>query len=262
MERKLLLFTLPLFLISCVSAPKTKKISVGEPAPDKWSAGETVAGQIDSTWWMHFGDARLDSLVDEALLKNFNLQAAAASLDAAVAQAKIAGASRFPQLNAGMTASRVKQNFIGLPIPFVTEKVLTSTNTIYSPSLNFSWELDLWGRIRSGQSAALADVEASQAELAGAKLSVTAQVVKTWFAAIESRRQVELVRATAESYRLSSEQIQDRYERGLRRALEVRLALSNLAASEAMLSQIRHNMRLSSGSSKFCWHVTRALRCN
>ena len=83
MERKLLLFTLPLFLISCVSAPKTKKISVGEPAPDKWSAGETVAGQIDSTWWMHFGDARLDSLVDEALLKNFNLQAAAASLDAA-----------------------------------------------------------------------------------------------------------------------------------------------------------------------------------
>lgn len=239
MERKLLLFTLPLFLISCVSAPKTKKISVGEPAPDKWSAGETVAGQIDSTWWMHFGDARLDSLVDEALLKNFNLQAAAASLDAAVAQAKIAGASRFPQLNAGMTASRVKQNFIGLPIPFVTEKVLTSTNTIYSPSLNFSWELDLWGRIRSGQSAALADVEASQAELAGAKLSVTAQVVKTWFAAIESRRQVELARATAESYRLSSEQIQDRYERGLRRALEVRLALSNLAASEAMLSQIQ-----------------------
>ncbi|MFQ5627649.1 MAG: efflux transporter outer membrane subunit [bacterium] len=237
MLQKLSLIIIPFIFISCVSAPKTKKIDIGLVAPEEWTAGKSTVGKIDSLWWQRFGDARLDTIVAEARGQNFNLKAAVAQLDAAMAQAKIAGASMYPQLNASMNASRRKQNFIGFPIPGAPDQVLSTTINTYSPSLNLSWELDLWGRVRSGKSAALADVQASQADLAGAQLSLTAQVCKSWFAAIEAKRQVELARATSQSYRISSEQVQDRYERGLRRSLDVRLSLSNTATAEAVHSQ-------------------------
>lgn len=237
MFKRLIFFPISIVFISCVSAPKTQKIDVGVLPPEQWTGGETTAGQIDSLWWQSFGDADLDTVVNEALSKNFNLKTAVASLDAAIAQAKMAGASLYPQLSANMSTSRRKQNFIGFPIPGAPDRVLSSTITTFSPSLNLSWELDLWGRVRSGQSAALADVQASQADLAGAQLSLSAQVCKAWFAAIEAKRQVELAQATSESYRLSSEQVKDRYERGLRRSLDVRLSLSNLSTAEAVLFQ-------------------------
>jgi NodT family efflux transporter outer membrane factor (OMF) lipoprotein len=237
MLKRLILISISFAFISCVSAPKTKKIAVGVLPQKQWTGSETRAGQIDSLWWQSFGDTDLDTIVNEALTKNFNLKTAFANLDAAIAQAKITGASLYPQLSASMSASRRKQNFIGFPIPGAPDQVLSTTVSTFSPSLNLSWELDLWGRVRSGQSAALADVQASQADLAGAQLSLAAQVCRAWFAAIEAKRQVELAKATAESYRVSSEQVQDRYERGLRRSLDVRLSLTNLATAEAVLSQ-------------------------
>lgn len=232
-------FIAALALASCVSAPKTKRIDIGVRTPEAWGAGPSAAGEIDSTWWREFGDPVLDSLIAEAIGQNFTLQTALARLDAAAAQARMAGAALTPQLNAALVASRRKQNFIGFPIPGAPDRVLSTTTTTYTPSVNLSWELDLWGRIRSGRQAALAEVQATHADYAGAQLSLAGQVSKAWFAAIEAERQVALAQQTYENYRLSSERIRERYIRGLRRSLDLRLARANAASAEAILQQRR-----------------------
>jgi NodT family efflux transporter outer membrane factor (OMF) lipoprotein len=96
-----------------------------------------------------------------------------------------------------------------------------------------SWELDLWGRLGAQEAAALADLQASQADYAGARLSLIAQTTKIYFSAVEARRQLELASSTLESNRTTTARIRERYERGLRPALDLRLTEANLAASEA-----------------------------
>ena len=220
----------------CASAPAVRHpdIDIAKPARESSTDATPIA-----KWWTHLGDARLDSLVDQALHSNFNLQTAAARLAQAEAQARIAGASLQPNIGLGGSGTRRKQNFIGFPIPGNQGQVLSNTTNSYGVSLSSSWELDLWGGLRAGTRAALADAQAAQAELYGARLSVAAQTARAYVAAVEAKRQVELARATVDNYRVSNEQIDRRYERGLSTSLELRLGRSNIAAAEATLEQRR-----------------------
>jgi NodT family efflux transporter outer membrane factor (OMF) lipoprotein len=193
-------------------------------------------------WWKELGDARLDTLITAALSSNYDLSAAAARLTQAQAQARIAGAPLQPGLGAGATGSRRKQTFVGFPIPGGDSQALSTTSTSYGVNLNLSWEIDLWGKLRAGARAALADAQAAEADFYGARLSLAAQTSRAYFAAVEARRQVELADATFENYRLSSEQINSRYQRGLSTSLELRLGRSNQAAAAATLAQRRQQL--------------------
>ena len=223
-------------LSACVSAPAVRHPDIDVKIPSQWSSADdpTIAD-----WWTQLGDARLDTLVDQALRSNFNLQVTAARLTQVEAQARIAGALLQPSISANGSGARRKQSFVGFPIPNSEGRVLSTTTNSYGINLNSSWELDLWGSLRAGARAALADAQAAGAEFYGAQLSIAAQTARAYFASIEAKRQVGLAQATVDNYRISSEQIDSRYERGLSTSLELRLGRSNLAAAEATLEQRR-----------------------
>ena len=231
------LLFIPIALLSCASAPGVQHPELAARSPATWAADPAVEGEVDGLWWSSFSDARLEELVDEALAHNYDLQATATRLQIAQAQARIAGAPLQPQISATASGSRRKQNFIGFPIPGGNGQVPSSTSDNLGINLNLSWEIDLWGRLRAGQAAALADLQAVEADLRGAHLSLAAQTGRAFFAAVEAGRQVELAQATVENYRLSTEQIHSRYQRGLRSSLDLRLGRSSLAAAEAVLQQ-------------------------
>ena len=146
-------------------------------------------------------------MVEEALSNNFDIRIAAARLDAAIAQSGIEGAAQYPWLGFDFDARRAKQNFIGLPIGDSDGGVLSSRSTSYGANLTASWELDVWGRVRSGVSAALAEVQASEADLAGARQSIAAQTAKAWLAVIEARQQVRIAEARADSFDATARQL-------------------------------------------------------
>ncbi|MBI2502860.1 MAG: efflux transporter outer membrane subunit [Candidatus Latescibacteria bacterium] len=225
---------LALVLAGCAAAPRVSPPDL--EVPSAWTLTAAV-GAVDSLWWSGLGDSLATGLVLQALGHNYNLQAAAARLDAALAQARIAGAPLWPQAGVDLSGARARRNFIGLPIPGAGDRVLTSTSTTYGASLNLGWEVDLWGRLRAGTAAARADVQVARAELRGAHLSLAAQTLRAFFAAVEGRRQIELAQATVDNFSLSSRQVRDQYERGLRPSLDLRLALSSLAGAEASLAQ-------------------------
>lgn len=224
----------------CASPPKRAEVGVQLDVPASWSAEVTEFRDwpSDPRWWESFGDTTLSRLVDEALGGNFSLKAAVARVDAAAATARLAGAEGLPNLSLGLNASRRKQNLIGIPIGEPGE-VISTRSTSYGVSLDTSWELDLWGRVRSAKSAALADLEASWADLSALRLSIAAQTAKAWFATTESMLQVRLAEKTVRSYRLSADQVRDRYEQGVRSSLDLRLAMSNLYTAEALLEARR-----------------------
>jgi NodT family efflux transporter outer membrane factor (OMF) lipoprotein len=205
--------------------------------PDKWSGAKTKQGEILEQWWRSFDDEKLPALIQEALLHNHDLAAAAARVEIAAIQAKIAGASSWPSLGLGIDSTRQHQNFIGLPIPSAGGDVISKTYSRHGVSLTSSWEIDLWGRLRASRSAAAASAQASIAGLAEARHSLAAQTAKLWFAAVEARLQLELAHATLESYRSSLATVNDRFSRGVRPAAELRLARNSLETGRALVAQ-------------------------
>ena len=216
-------------------APPPRALDV--PAPETWEAGETVPGLVEDYWWKTLGDPELEAIVQEAIHNNRDLRAAAARLETALIQAQIAGAGRLPTAGFSLNGNRRRQNFIGFPIPGAQDRVLSTTFTSLGASFDVNWEADLWGRIRSAETEAEVLAQAQEADLSAARLSIAAKTAKSWFASAEAQLQLQLATETVESYETSARWLRNRFEAGLRPALDLRLILSDLSAAEALISQ-------------------------
>ena len=237
MTRGILFIALLAAIGGCSTTPPVAVPDIGVPVPETWTAAATPDGQIAVDWWKDFGDDGLSSAVEAALEGNFDLRAAAARLEIAASEARLARAELFPSVDARYIGARQRQNFVGFPIPGAEDQVLSTIFTNHGVSLDVSWEIDLWGRLRAASQVVLADLQASAADLRGSQLSMAGQTAKAWFAVAEAQQQIELSRATVESFRESAERVRRRFEAGIRPPLDLRLALLNLSNAEALRQQ-------------------------
>ena len=221
----------------CAKSIPTPQHDLRVSAPEEWTGGELETGTLDQDWWTYFEEPDLDRAIAEALEGSHDLRAAAARIETARADALIAGAPLLPDATVTVGRSQLRQNFIGFPIPGSESNVLSTTSTNYTLRLSASWEPDLWGRILSGELAAVTNTRVRYADLAAARLSLTGQIAKAWFAAVEAERQVELAEISLVSYRVSAQRVRARFQSGLRPSLDLRLALTEAATAEATLEQ-------------------------
>ncbi len=228
--------------MGCVSAPKKIAPDPATAPPESFTASAEPGADVIEQWWKDFGQPGLEQTVTGALDRNYDLQAAAARVGQAAARARIAGADLKPSLGAGFNGARRRQNFVGLPIPGNEGGVLTSTSTTCGVSLDVSWKIDLWGRLSARAQAAVADLQVSAADYAGARLSVAGQTAKTWFAIAESAEQVQLSEDTVAAFEGTVARARRRFESGVGPSVDLRLALSNLAAAKALLEQNRQRL--------------------
>jgi multidrug efflux system outer membrane protein len=244
--RKLAVVLLATLLAGCVAAPERRQPETGITPPESWAAAETDHNAPRDEWWKELNDPVLPLLIEQAIAHNWDLQAAAARVERATAQARIAGADLKPGVNASLRRLRQKQNFAGSPIGealgLPPGEVPAFTTTSTGLSLDTSWEIDLWGRLRAGAKASVAEMQAAEADLRGARLSLAGQTAKTWFAVSEAKQQVLLTGDSVESFRTVAEQVRSRYEQGLSPSLELRLALSNMETAQALLAVRREQL--------------------
>ena len=226
----------------CVTALPVERPEIRVSVPADWTAGEVAGGEIAPDWWTDFGDDELSAAIGTVLERNLDLRAAAARLELAAADARVAAAALQPQVQASYSGSRRKQNFVGFPIPGAEDRVLSTVFTNQGVSLDTTWEVDLWGKLRTSEQAALADLQRSAADLRGAQLSIAGQTAKAWFARAEAQQQVLLSQATVESFGESVDRVRDRFESGVRPALDLRLAMLNLSNAQAQLAQRRQQL--------------------
>ncbi|MEM1444098.1 MAG: efflux transporter outer membrane subunit [Verrucomicrobiota bacterium] len=234
-----------LLLSSCesLSPPDAKHLAYVE-APGQWISGETYRpGQYpDHHWIENFSDSNLTRFVNSVLENNKDLKVAQSRVEIARTTANITAADLYPQLQGGLDGQRNLQNFIGLPIPGNTPNQVLSTRTNqFGLSLDLTWELDLWGRIRAATKASVADFEASEYDFAGAQLSLAGQSAKAWFALAEARDQVALTRQAIETFSGTEKLLRDRFEAGIEEngrnfASEFLLASADVSRAEESLA--------------------------
>jgi NodT family efflux transporter outer membrane factor (OMF) lipoprotein len=223
---------LAVLLAGCAPSRQARTAELPVQPRSSWSAeAQTADYGVAVDWWTGFRDEQLNEYVAEALIANPSLAEAEARVRAAAALARIAGAELYPFLNAGLTAGRSKE-VIGFSGPFGP----TFTSGRYGVALNLSWELDVWGRIRAGQRAATEDLRASHALFYGVQLSLAAQTSKAYFATVAGRLQTAVAEEDLASARSLEERIRERFQSGLRTALDVKLAETEVSRARASLA--------------------------
>jgi len=210
-------------------------------APGSWAASREARAGIDSRWIGKIGGRELEGLVDTALLNNQDIKAAAARVDRAGAEAKIAGAGRLPSLGLGLDGRRNKQNFIGFPFAGGGGGVPSNISQQFGVNLSAAWEVDVWGRAKAGQEAAIADAQARQYEYESARVSLAGQVTKAWLALGEANEQVALAEKAVQATGVLANAVRERFERAILddggSASQVRLTESEVATRTAALAQ-------------------------
>src|SRR5690606_40658694 len=114
-----------------------------------------------------------------------------------------------------------------------------TTSDSYTLGLNASWELDIWGRVASNAEAGDFDALASEADFAGARLSLAGATAQAWFSLIEAELQTALAERDVRNRENSLDFINRRYTSGVSNSLDVRLARSALASARATLTTRR-----------------------
>jgi multidrug efflux system outer membrane protein len=187
--RRILISSSFAVLAACSLAPKYERPAVD--LPQAWK--ETAARYAeDGRWWRIYNDEPLNKLVEEAMASNADLAIAAARIDEARGiLAEIQG-QYYPTIDARGQGSRQKISertatfFPGVPGQY----------SDYRANLNVSYDLDLFGRIRSSADAARAELAGNEASRDAIRLALAAQVAKSYFALRSFDEQVELTRRT------------------------------------------------------------------
>lgn len=239
----------------CATEPPAARFDEAGEVPGAWSATAEGRAGVDDRWVGRFGGRRLEHLVAEAYAANRDLRAAAARVERAAAVARGTGAAARPQLDAAVDGTRDKRNFLGFPFgpggssedpgggTAAPPTALSSISNSYGARLNLSWEIDLWGRIRAGERAAMADVQAEGFRYRGARASLAAQIVRGWLLIAETREQIALAEEALETRGNVAELVRDRFERatGDERAgaAQLRLAETDEATARETLERRR-----------------------
>ncbi len=232
-----------LVLASCSSVPKL----AGEPvavfpvapdAPETWAA-IGVSGEVPTSDWLsQFNDPTMTGLVSEALAANPSIRSQFYVTQATRAQARSIYGRSLPNLSVSASVGGASTYF---EAGGTDGRV---NNPSYGLGADLGWEVDLWGRIRAGIDAAQADLVASEADLAGARLAVAAQTAIAWIDLNEALGQERIAVETYEARARVLDLTERRLSRGLTNALDVRTARTTLASAEATIAA----RRLASGN--------------
>ncbi len=221
-----------LLLSSCAVFAPDERTELNNGLPEQFSLYGDEATDAENRWWESFQSSELNLLVEEALTNSPTIQQAWARLAQAEAIAVKTGAARYPSLDYDAKVSGARNSNID--------------HTIENASLglNASYEVDLWGRIKSQTEAAAFDRDASREQLKTAAITLASQTALGWTGIMAQRLQTELIHRQLESNKTSLELIELRFRKSLATALDVYQQRQAVAGTESRipLAELREEL--------------------
>ena len=210
--------------LGCASTPR-EPASLLIDSPEHWSQSN-LHEPVSDDWLTTFQDPLLDALVAEALTANIELAGQFASLVEARSNVIVAGADRWPSLNANLSSTLAQ----------------SPGEESSSFGLNADWELDIWGRLSATQKQAVHSLEARKAEYEEARRQLAADVASQWYQLINDQELYELIRLRVTALEADLDIIMSRYRQGIADALDVYLAQTSLLQEQASAETQRQDL--------------------
>jgi outer membrane protein, multidrug efflux system len=215
-----------IILASCKVGPNYNRPVVKSPDQFRFSEGPQDS-TIDLRWWELFQDETLKSLINTALVNNYDVKISVSRIDEAMYIVGYNKAEYWPKLGYGISGARGQDNVPGSGVqgPF----------NDFAGTANLVWELDFWGKYRRSTEAAQAELLASEYGRAAVQIGLISSVAETYFLLLDYKSLYEISIKTLESRKESLRIIQERFNKGIVAEIDLNQAQIQEAIAEAAI---------------------------
>jgi multidrug efflux system outer membrane protein len=233
---RLLILGVALVLVSCKLGPDYSRPDI--PVSDAFRMAQEhtdLQSLADVPWWELYRDEELQRLIRVALEENKDLKRAVATVDEFAARVLVAKTDFAPQMNATVNAPAFGNTrnvaFPGFPNPFN-----------YYVQGNLSWELDIWGRIRRSNEAALGDLFAREENRRAIILQIVGGVAQAYFELRQFDLQLEIATRTLHAWDESVKLAKARFREGYINKLDVDQFEAEQANAAARIAELKRQI--------------------
>jgi multidrug efflux system outer membrane protein len=211
------------------------------PVGERWPAGPAYRGGAGATpgaaladlpWREFFVDARLQRLIALALENNRDLRVALLSVERSRAQYQIQGAALYPRVDAAAAGAlqRVPADLSASGAALTAHQYGITVGTS-------SWELDLFGRVRSLKEQALQQFLATEQGERSVRISLVSQVAAAYLALAADRERLQLAAVTLANQQASFDLTRARFDAGVSSALDVNQARTSVESARVDIAR-------------------------
>lgn len=239
-------------LAGCTLAPRYDRpaLPVGAAWPTPTAGATSAVSGADIAWRDVFLDPRLQSVIALALEQNRDLRVAVANIEQARAQYRIQRANLLPAINASGAGSRSRTP------ASVSQTGQAEVTDQYSVTAGFSsYELDLFGRVRSLSDAALQSFLSTAETRRTVQISLISEVANAYLSLAADQDLLAITLDTLASREAGLDLSRKRFEAGATSELDLRQAQtlteqarSDAAVARAQVEQDRNALRLLVGA--------------
>jgi NodT family efflux transporter outer membrane factor (OMF) lipoprotein len=231
-------------LAACAVGPNYHRPSAPMPQSFKesqgWKPAEPREAASGTAWWSVYDDATLDDLEKQIDISNQTLKASEAAWRQAVALVSQTRASLLPTVAVSATGTRSGGPGGRAAAGASGRGSGAGTNQVhpvnqFELAASASWEFDLWGKIRRTLESNIASAQASEADLAAARLSAQATLATDYIELRIADEQRQLLEQTVEAFKRSLEIAQNQYRVGVVAKADVITAQTQLGGAQSQL---------------------------
>jgi NodT family efflux transporter outer membrane factor (OMF) lipoprotein len=237
-----------LLLAGCTVGPNYSRPTTSVPPTYAESNPATAVSDADlASWWRSFGDPGLDRLVNRAIARNLDVEAAAARIREARARERVAGAAAFPQVDAQASASRQRISENAIPIPPGAGSGGNSGSfglpgsefSTFRVGFDASWEINLFGKTRRSVEAARARSGAAIWNRRDVQVSVAAEVADAYMTLRTLQQRIVTAEAEVARQQRSLQLVRARVRGGLVTGQDLAQQQSELSTALAAIPPLQ-----------------------
>jgi len=214
---------------------------------EDWTPAKPADQLSRGDWWKNFKDSTLNDLVEKAHSNNLQIAAAAARYESSRSFVAVNNAGLYPQIGAFAGASENRQS-AGRPLRGANQPNIYDNNQFGGAA---TYELDLWGRVRSSINSASALSQASEADLESVNLLITADLVSSYISMRGVESQIEILNDDLGLYQKQATLMQLRFNEGINSGADfyrvqslVESGKTHMAELKTRRSQLEHVIAL------------------
>jgi len=218
-------------MIGCLSV-KRKQLELPVDVSEEFSS--IGSSELPAKWWMSFNDQELERLIEGAIVNNFSIRSTWDRLRQAEQIARKSGANLLPGIEYRGSIERSRSDLSNV-VSYATE---------YSTGLVASYELDLWGRLRSSRQASVIDTEAEYEDVVTAVISLSANIAKNFYRLAEVQKQKMILLEQIETNEKLLKIVVTRFKKGFVGISDVLRQQQVVSSTNGKLNQTNENLVL------------------
>lgn len=228
-------------LTGCAVGPDYKRPATDVPTQYRGAAtSDDNQSLADLNWPQVFSDPALSELITTGLANNYDLRIAAARVDEYRSYARIARGALLPEIGVGVGYNATNNSRLSDPTSVASDR----TDRNYNASLQLSWELDLFGRLRRLDEASIARWLATEQGRRSVVVTLIGDIASAYYTLLELDLEREISLKTLESNSSQTQFYKDRLDGGASNRLEVDQAEANRATTAATVQDIERRIAL------------------